>query len=69
MKTIVVTRSFTYDVEEVKRSIREINNDPALEVSDDEVLDLVNEWAYEDMRSAPTRHDMVFLDEDGSPIN
>ena len=69
MKTIVVTRTFTYDVDEVKRSIREINNDLALEVSDDEVLDLVNEWAYEDMQSPATRHDMVFLDENGSPLN
>jgi hypothetical protein len=67
-KYIVVTRSFTYDVEDIKSSIRELNNDPELEVRDEEVWDLVHEWAYEDMSSKPTRHDMSFTDEDGNPL-
>lgn len=66
---IVCQRTFTYDVEEVKNSIRDINNDQTLEVSLEEVWDLVYEWAYEDMRSAPSRHDLTFVDEDGKEID
>jgi len=69
MKKIICQRTFTYDVEEVKNSIRDINNDPKLKVSDEEVWNLVYEWAYEDMRSAPSRHDITFVDEDNKEIN
>jgi hypothetical protein len=68
MEKINVIRTFTYDVESVKESIREINNDPGLEVSDDEVMEMVAEWAYEDMRSAPSRHELIFQDEDGNDV-
>jgi len=64
-RKIVATRTFTYDVNEVKQSIRDINNDQTLYVSDEEVWNLVSEWAYEDMRSPASRHDMTFTDEDG----
>lgn len=67
-RKIVVTRTFTYDVDEVKQSIRDINNDPELNVSDEEVWDLVYEWAYEDMRSPASRHDMTFTDDAGNPV-
>lgn len=66
---IVCQRTFTYDVEEVKNSIRDINNDPKMKVSDEEVLDLVSEWAYEDMRSPASRHDITFVDEYGEEID
>ena len=38
MERINVIRTFTYDVVAAKESIREIHNDPELEVSDDEVM-------------------------------
>ena len=68
MEKINVIRTFTYDVAATKESIREIHNDPELEVSDDEVLEMVSEWAYEDMRSAPSRHELIFQDEDGNEV-
>lgn len=68
MKKIVVSRTFTYDVNEIKQSIRDINNDPGLSVSDEEVFDLVNEWAHEDMRSPASRHDITWSDEDGKEL-
>jgi uncharacterized protein (DUF849 family) len=68
METINVIRTFTYDVESVKESIRENNNDPGLEVSDDDVMEMVARLAYEDMRSAPSRHELIFQDEDGNDI-
>ncbi len=68
MEKINVIRTFTYDVESVKESIRENNNDPGLEVSDDDVMEMVARLAYEDMRSAPSRHELIFQDEDGNDI-
>lgn len=68
MEKINVIRTFTYDVASVKESIRELNHDPELEVSDDEVMDLVSNWAYEDMRSEPSRHELIFQDEDGNDV-
>jgi len=65
---IICQRTFTYDVEEVKNSIRDINNDPTLDVSLEEVWDLVYDWAIEDMASPATHHDLTFVDEDNEEI-
>lgn len=67
-KKLVVTRTFSYDVQEVMNSIRDINNDQDMKVTLDDVWDLVSEWAYEDMRTPATRHDMAWTDENGSPL-
>lgn len=66
---IVAQRTFTYNVEEIIKSIREINNDQSLEISDEEIWDLVSEWVYEDMRSPMSRHDLKWLDEDGNDLD
>jgi hypothetical protein len=68
MSKIICQRTFTYDVKEVKDSIRELNNNPKMKVSDEEVWELVYGWAQEDMRSAPSRHDLTFVNEDGEEI-
>lgn len=68
-KFIVARRTFTYNVEEVVNSIRDINNDQTLEVSDEEIWDLVSEWVYEDMRSPMSWHDLTWVDEDGNAID
>ena len=67
-KYIKATRTFTYDVQEIVQSIRDINNDPELRVSDDEIWGLVSEWAYEDMRSPASRHELIWTDEEGNEI-
>lgn len=69
MNKIICQRTFTYDVEEVKNSIRDINNDQTLEISLEEVWDLVRDWAVEDMASPATRHDLTWLDENGESLN
>lgn len=66
-KKIVAMRTFTYDVEEVIDSIREMNDEPEMDVPLSEVWDLVSEWARDDMREA-TQQDMVWADENGNPI-
>lgn len=68
-RKIIVHRTFTYDVGEIIQSIRDINNDPELNVPDQEVWDLVSEWADEDMRSPASRHDITWTDEDGNLLN
>lgn len=68
-KYVVAHRTFTYDVEEVRQSIKDINNDQDLNVTDTEVYDLINEWVYEDMRSPASRHDLRLTDEDGNELN
>lgn len=68
-KFIVAQRTFTYNVEEIVNSIRDINNDQTLEVSDEEIWDLVSEWVYEDMRSPMSRHDLTWVDEDGNDLD
>jgi hypothetical protein len=68
VKRIRVTRSFSYDVSEIVDSIKELNNDPSLEVNFDEVMQLVNTWAMEDFTSPISRHDLVFMDENGEEL-
>ena len=67
-KYIKATRTFTYDVQEIVQSIRDINNDPELRVSDDEIWGLVSEWSYVDMRSPASRHELIWTDEEGNEI-
>ena len=67
-KKLVVTRTFSYNVQEVMNSIRDINNDKDMKVTLDDVWELVSEWAYEDMRTPASRHDMVWKDEKGNEI-
>ena len=69
MSKIICQRTFTYDIKEIKDSIRELNNNPKMKVSDEEALDLIYSWAYEDMLSAPSRHDLTFVNEDGEEIS
>ena len=69
MSKIICQRTFTYDVKEIKEAIRELNNKPKMKVSDEEVWDYVRDCAYEDMRSAPSRHDLTFVNEDGEEID
>lgn len=68
VKRITVMRSFSYDVSEIVDSVKELNNDPSLEVNFDEVMQLVNTWAAEDLTSPISRHDLVFMDENGEEL-
>ena len=67
-KYIKATRTFTYDVQQIVESIRDINNDPELQVSDDEIWSLVCEWAHEDMMSKTSSQEVIWTDEEGNEI-
>jgi hypothetical protein len=65
---VTAVRSFTYDTEQVKDTIREMNNDPNMVINDDEVMDYIDGFIQEDMRSPLSRHDVTVVDEDGNEI-
>lgn len=68
-KTISTTRTFTYDVEDIARSLIEYDVDMTLEdVTLEQVLEVVLGWAYDDLRS-PIEHDPLLVDENGNELN
>lgn len=68
-KTITTSRTFTYDVEDIARSLIEYDVDMTLkDVTLEQVLEVVLEWAYEDLRS-PIENDPILKDENGKELN
>ena len=68
-KTIRTTRTFTYDVEDIAKSLIEYDVDMTLEdVTLEMVLDVVIDWAYDDLRS-PIEDDPQLFDENGNELN
>jgi hypothetical protein len=62
-RKIVASRTFYYDEDELIQGFRDINNEPNLEMSDEEVLDLVQVLAYEDINRVTT--EVFFMEEGG----
>ena len=68
-KTITTSRTFTYDVNSIVQAIVDMDytrthNDVTLE----EVISQVIDWAYEDLRS-PIEDDPQLFDENGNELN
>jgi len=66
-KYIVCQRTFTYDLEQIVNDWKVMNGNVA--PTDEEIWELVKEWAEEDMRSPASRHDITWVDEDGNPLD
>lgn len=64
-KTVTVTRSFTYDVNDIIESMKEMG---IINPSWDDVESQINDWAHEDMCSPISRHDLVWLDENENEL-
>jgi hypothetical protein len=64
-KKITVTRSFTYDMEDIRLSFYETNGEI---LTDDELLQLVIDDSWEDHNSPVSRHDLVMVDSDTGEI-
>lgn len=71
IKYVVAKRAFTYGIDEIIESLSEINGIPKDEVRIADVLGMIDEWAYEDLRSPVSRHDLslTYLDAEGNEIN
>lgn len=65
IKKIVVTRTFTYDVEKV---VEEWIANHGKEPTEDEIMDLIEQWVEDDMRSPLDRHSLVWMDDEGNEI-
>jgi len=68
---VTVMRSFTYDVAQAVADIREKSEHPdpnSLEIDLDEVLEYLEDWIYDDMRSVVSRHDLAYFDEYGEEL-
>ena len=59
-----VTRTIVYDYDEVVQSIKDVRGNPDADISEDEVLDLIDAWVYEDFQSPVTLNllNMEFVD-------
>ena len=68
---ITVTRTYTYDVAQAIADIRLISEHPDpnnLEIDLEEVLEYLEDWIYDDMRSPISRHELAYFDENGNEI-
>jgi hypothetical protein len=68
---ITVVRTFTYDVAQAVADIREMSEHPDpndLEIGLDEVMEYLEDWVFDDMRSPVSRHDLAYFDENGEEL-
>jgi hypothetical protein len=65
---INVIRSVTYSTESIVDSIRMALDDPHHNPEIDEVLEFIEDWVAEDMSAPLSRHDLTYLDENGSEL-
>lgn len=65
-KVVTITRSFTYDVEEVINTLKEVldTDSPTWE----DVEELINGWVHDDMSSNIGRNELVWTDEEGNEL-
>lgn len=63
---VTVTRSYTYDTQEIIQSLQEV-----LDVENptwEDVEERITDWAHEDHMSPISRHDLVWTDQDGNEL-
>jgi hypothetical protein len=65
---INVIRSITYSTESIVEEIRAVLDDPHHNPEIDEVLEFIEDWVAEDMSAPLSRHDLTYLDENGSEL-
>ena len=64
-KRINVIRTVTYSVPDIVTSLEEMDME---DIDLDVVMEYIQEWVYEDMSSPPSRHDIVYQDENGNEL-
>ena len=62
---INVIRTVTYSVPDIVTSLEEMDME---DIDLDVVMEYIQEWVYEDMSSPPSRHDIVYQDENGNEL-
>lgn len=65
-KHIIATRTFIYDVEEIRKELNEMNDEDA---TDEDIWEMINDWISEDMSgSSYAYNDITLTDQDGKII-
>ena len=65
---INVIRTITYATEHMLADVALSNEIGEDEVTTDMLLDWISDWVWEDMTSPPSRHDLVYQDENGDEL-
>lgn len=65
---INVIRTVSYATEHMLADVALSNEISEDEVTTDMLLDWISDWVWEDMTSAPSRHDLVYQDENGNEL-
>ena len=58
-------KTITYDVPAIVESLEDMGME---DIDLDVVMEYIQEWVYEDMSSPPSRHDIVYQDENGNEL-
>lgn len=59
---ITAIRSIAYNTKEIRESLQDFYDDPA-DIRDEEILQMIDDWAYEDLGG-----EYRLLDEDGEEL-
>jgi hypothetical protein len=62
---INVMRTLTYDVPKIVSDLEDMGME---DIDLDVILEYIQEWVWEDMSAPPSRHDLVYQDEDGNEL-
>lgn len=62
---INVMRTLTYDVPKIVSDLEDMGME---DIDLDVVLEYIEEWVWEDMTAPPSRHDLVYQDENGEEL-
>ena len=65
---INVIRTITYATEHMLADVALSNEISEDEVTTDMLLDWISDWVDEDMAAPPSRHDLVYQDENGEEL-
>lgn len=66
-KRINVIRTLSFDVPAIIEGLRELGWSDE-DITEESVLEYIEDCVDEDMRSAPSRHDVVWQDENGNEL-
>ena len=62
---INVIRTVTYDVSKLVSDLEDMGVE---DIDLDSLMEYIEDWVYEDMTAPPSRHDLVYQDENGEEL-
>ena len=62
---INVIRTITYDVPKLVSDLEDMGVE---DIDLDSLMEYIEDWVYEDMTAPPSRHDLVYQDENGEEL-